>query len=59
MIQTLSERFPKPDVTKLSPEAQKAIKAMERTHKKLRETKKALGQKLVVWENGEVVTVDP
>ena len=59
MTKTLSERFPAPDVTTLSPQAQEAIKAMERTHKELRERKKALGQKFVIWENGKVVTVDP
>lgn len=36
-----------------------AIKAANRSAKKLRQHKKALGQKLVVWENGKVVVIDP
>ncbi len=38
---------------------QDAINAAIRSGEKLRERKRALGHKLVIWEDGKVVTVDP
>lgn len=43
----------------LSKEAQLAVAAANRAAKKLRERKRALGQKLVVWKDGAVALVDP
>ena len=43
---------------KLTDEAKKAIEAMNRAHEKLRARKRALGQKLVVSQNGKIVTID-
>jgi len=42
-----------------SKEAQLALAAANRAAEKLRKRKRALGQKLVVWENGNVVQVEP
>ncbi len=36
-----------------------AVNAANRAAKKLREQKRLLGHKLVIYKNGEVVTVDP
>lgn len=43
----------------LSKEAQLAVAAADRAGKKLRERKRALGQMLVVWKNGNVVFIKP
>ena len=43
----------------LPPAAQLAIKAAKRSARKLRETKRRLGQRLVIVENGKIMTVDP
>lgn len=59
MIKTLTERFPKPNPEDLNSEVKDAIKAMNRAGKKLRERKKALGQKLVVWQDGKACIVEP
>lgn len=46
-------------ITAYPEHVQKAIQAANRSAEKLRAQKKALGQKLVIWENGKVLTVDP
>ncbi len=42
-----------------SHQAQLAINAANRASEKLRERKRALGQKLVVWQEGKVVQIEP
>lgn len=42
-----------------SPEAQKALAAANRVAENLRKRKRALGQKIVVWENQQVLYIDP
>lgn len=59
MTKTLTELFPKPKEEELTANAKAAINAMNRAAKKLRHRKKALGQKLVVWEDGKVCIIDP
>ena len=59
MSQLLKDRFPTPDPSTLSEDARKAIAAANRAGEKLRLRKRALGQKLVIWEDGKVVYVDP
>lgn len=39
--------------------SQKAIAAANRAAEKLRKRKRALGQKLVIWQDGKVVEVEP
>lgn len=55
----MSKPDPKNAERQPSKEAQLAIAAANRTAKKLRERKRALGQKIVVWENGNVVHINP
>jgi len=43
----------------LNEEARKAVRAARRAAEKLRNQKRLLGQKLVVFQDGKVVTVDP
>ena len=43
----------------LGEEALKAVRAARRAADKLRHQKRLLGQKLVIFQNGKVVTVDP
>lgn len=58
----MSEHFnniPRPEISELSAVSQNAIKAAERTAKKLREHKRKLGQKLVIYSDAKVQTVEP
>lgn len=43
----------------LSETAKKAVQAAERSAEKLREKKRKLGQKLVIYADGKVQTVEP
>ncbi len=59
MSQLLKDRVPKIAEADLSEEACKAIAAANRAGEKLRARKRALGQKLVIWQDGKVVEVSP
>jgi len=43
----------------LDEDARKAVQAARRAAEKLRKRKRLLGQKLVVYQEGKVVTIDP
>ncbi len=58
-MKSLQERFPRPADEKYPEEVQKAINAMNRASEKMIERKRALGHKMVVWKDGEMVVVDP
>ena len=53
------DRVPKIVEADLSDDARKAIAAANRAGEKLRARKRALGQKLVIWQDGKVVEVSP
>jgi hypothetical protein len=59
MTETIIESLPKPDLSSLDEETLKAIAAANRAGEKLRARKRALGQKLVIWQDGKVVEVSP
>lgn len=42
-----------------SPEALKALAAANRVAEKLRKRKRAFGQKIIVWEDQQVLSIDP
>ena len=58
----MSEHFkniPRPSVDELSTTAKNAIQAADRAAEKLRDQKRKLGQKLVIYADGKVQTVEP
>lgn len=59
MSALLKHTVPKITEADLSEEARKAIAAANRAGEKLRARKRALGQKLVIWQDGKVVEVSP
>jgi len=59
MAKTLTERFPKPKEEDLTDEVKAAIQAMNRASEKMLQRKRALGHKVVVWENGKSVIKNP
>ena len=59
MTETIIKSLPKPDLSSLDEETLKAIAAANRSGEKLRARKRALGQKLVIWQDGKVVEVSP
>jgi hypothetical protein len=54
----MSEKLPIPK-EELSTKAKRALQAANRSAEKLREQKRRLGQKLVIFEGGKVQVVDP
>ena len=59
MTETIIESLPKPNLSSLDEETLKAIAAANRSGEKLRARKRALGQKLVIWQDGKVEEVSP
>ncbi|YCM42231.1 hypothetical protein V2O64_13045 [Verrucomicrobiaceae bacterium 227] len=59
MTDQLIKTLPKPDLSSLDEETSKAIAAANRAGEKLRARKRALGQKLVIWQDGKVVEISP
>ena len=59
MTETIIKSLPKPNLSSLDEETRKAIAAANRAGEKLRARKRALGQKLVIWQDGKVVEVSP
>jgi len=59
MAKTLKERFDPIPLSELTEEEKLAVQAAERSAKKLRERKRALGHKMVVWKDGKPQIVDP